>query len=121
VPTDDWPRALQCDGEERREFFRAIDAVKKRSQRARRWSTSSADSVADRRDAHVRRVADDREVVRQMAECVLSPRQQQIIELSFDGWSVHEIAGKMDLSAARVSDEKYKAIRKLRESLPQPA
>src|SRR5947209_5083927 len=40
LPTGSWNRALKCDGEERREFFRAIDAVKKRSQRARRWANS---------------------------------------------------------------------------------
>jgi DNA-directed RNA polymerase specialized sigma24 family protein len=34
--------------------------------------------------------------------------------LSFDGWSVQEIADEMQLPPERVSDEKYKAIRKLR-------
>jgi RNA polymerase sigma factor (sigma-70 family) len=119
VSVDCWPRALECDGEERREFFRAIDAVKKRSQRARRWSGSPADGVPDRRDAHDRKLAEDRDVVCQIAEQVLSNRQQQILDLSFDGWSVQEIAAKLDLSTARVSDEKYKAIRKLREALPE--
>src|SRR5262245_10920556 len=38
VPTSRWDLALQSDGEERREFLRAIDAVKKRVQRARRFS-----------------------------------------------------------------------------------
>jgi len=121
VSPDSWDRALKSDGEERREFFRAIDAVKKRSQRARRWANSPTDGVADRSDAHERRLADDREVVRQIAGQVLSTRQQKVLDLSFDGWTVHEIAAKLDMSAARVSDEKYKAIRKLRESLPQPA
>jgi RNA polymerase sigma factor (sigma-70 family) len=118
VSIESWPRALQCDGEERREFFRAIDAVKKRSQRARRWAGDSTD-VADHRNAHERQLADDREIVRQISQQVLTPRQQQIINLSFEGWSVGEIASKLELPAARVSDEKYKAIHKLRESLPQ--
>src|SRR5205809_1752380 len=33
VPTEDWNRLLNGEGEERREFLRAIDAVKKRTQR----------------------------------------------------------------------------------------
>jgi RNA polymerase sigma factor (sigma-70 family) len=116
VSLDCWPRALQCDGDERREFFRAIDAVKKRSQRTRKWTASAAD-VADYRDARDRRLADDRELVRQMSRQLLTSRQQQILDFSFDGWSVQEIAARLDLTAARVSDEKYKAIRKLRNSL----
>ena len=38
VPTAAWGQALGADGEERREFLRAIDAVKKRTQRARKWA-----------------------------------------------------------------------------------
>src|SRR5690349_14200002 len=34
VGPDEWGRALKADGEERREFLRAIDTVKKRSQRS---------------------------------------------------------------------------------------
>jgi hypothetical protein len=37
--------------------------------------------------------------------------------MSFEGWSVHDIAGELSLPAERVSDEKYKAIRRLREHL----
>src|SRR5438876_416862 len=47
VPTDAWGRVLRDEGDERREFLRAIDAVKKRTQRARKW-TGSLDGVADR-------------------------------------------------------------------------
>jgi RNA polymerase sigma factor (sigma-70 family) len=68
-----------------------------------------------------RHLADDREVVRQVAAEVLSSRQQQILDLSFDGWSVNEIAAKLELPAARISDEKYKAIRKLREVMVEAA
>ncbi|MCU0702669.1 MAG: sigma-70 family RNA polymerase sigma factor [Fimbriiglobus sp.] len=41
-----WTLMLQVDGEEKREFLRAIDAVKKRTQRARRPGELGAD-VAD--------------------------------------------------------------------------
>jgi RNA polymerase sigma factor (sigma-70 family) len=112
-----WDRVLKVDGLERREFLRAIDAVKKRTQRGRRLSNNLAEFVADSQEPLVRRRAEDRESVHHAAQELLSPRQQQVLQLSFDGWSVHDIAGKLRLPADRVSDEKYKAIRKLRERL----
>ncbi len=115
VPTDSWSQVLKVDGDERREFLRAIDAVKKRSQRRRKFSAGV--EVADRRDQHERRLADERDAVRQAAEEVLSPRQQRIMQMSFEGWSVQDIATELGLPAERVSDEKYKAVRKLREHL----
>jgi DNA-directed RNA polymerase specialized sigma24 family protein len=42
-----------------------------------------------------------------------------VLQLSFEGWSVHEIADTLSIGVERVSDEKYKAIRKLREHLRQ--
>src|SRR5262249_51769500 len=38
VPQNSWDRVLQTEGNERREFLRAIDAVKKRTQRAHKYS-----------------------------------------------------------------------------------
>jgi hypothetical protein len=35
--------------------------------------------------------------------------------MTFDGWSVQDIARELALGTERVSDEKYKAVRKLRE------
>jgi RNA polymerase sigma factor (sigma-70 family) len=116
VAPDSWEEALRGDGEERREFLRAIDAVKKRTQRSLRRSTSLNEVVADERDHQERHVSDERDAVRRAAAELLSPRQQRILQLSFDGWSVQEISDEMQLAAERVSDEKYKAIRKLRTS-----
>ena len=117
VPQDAWDRVLKGEGEERREFLRAIDAVKKRTQRARRWAPEPAEGVADRRDLHRRAVADEREAVALASAEVLSERQRRIMQLSFDGWNVHEIAAELRTPPERVSDEKYKAIRKLRGRL----
>jgi RNA polymerase sigma factor (sigma-70 family) len=111
-----WVQALRGEGAEHREFLRAIDAVKKRTQRARRRSRNLNDDVADSRDNSNRAVADEREAVRQLAAELLSTRQQRIMHMSFEGWSVHEIASALRVPAERVSDEKYKAIRKLRDS-----
>ncbi len=117
VEPDGWGRLLRDDSEERREFLRAIDAVKKRSQRGKRFAPEPAAGVADRRDLHRREVADEREAVDQASAELLSERQQRIMRLSFEGWSVHEIAAELRTPPERVSDEKYKAIRKLRGRL----
>jgi hypothetical protein len=37
--------------------------------------------------------------------------------MSFEGWTVQDMAGELGIPAERVSDEKYKAIRKLRQHL----
>ena len=116
VPTLAWTRVLQDEGEEHREFLRAIDAVKKRTQRARK-NAGSLDGVADRRDLHARLVRDDRAAVREAAEEVLTGRQQRILQMSCEGWSVQDLAEKLKLPPERVSDEKYKAVRKLRAHL----
>ena len=48
---------------------------------------------------------------------VLTDRQDRIVELWTRGWTVPEIAGSLDMPAQRVSDEKYKALRKLERHL----
>jgi len=112
-----WDRVLEADGAERREFLRAIDAVKKRTQRARKFSALVEDGVADRRQGEERVRQAERQAVTQAASELLSSRQQRILQLSFEGWSVHEIAAELQTPAERISDEKYKAIRKLRQHL----
>lgn len=116
VPANAWHTLLTGESPERKEFLRAIDAVKKQTQRARKYS-GTIEGVADRRDDASCRLAEDRETVYQVAQQVLTDRQQQILQLSFDGWSVQQISDKLTLAPERVSDEKYKAIRKLRDHL----
>src|SRR5437763_6853028 len=91
VPQEEWGRTLQAEGEERREFLRAIDTVKKRVQRCRKWVPYLQDAVADPRTADDRYRSDEREAVWQAAAQVLSDRQQNILRLSTEGWSVQEI------------------------------
>lgn len=116
VSPEAWDRVLGEEGEERREFLRAIDAVKKRTQRARSYAMLP-EAVADRHDGAERERAEQRQAVAEAAARLLSDRQQRIVQLSFEGWSVAEIGQHLDLPVARVSDEKYKAIRKLRDYL----
>lgn len=111
-----WNQILQVEGEERRELVRAIDAVKKRTQRARRH-LDSVEMLPDRRDSEERQLQEERDAVRQAADQVLSPRQQRIVQMSLQGWSVHDLARELHLPPARISDEKYKAVRRLRDFL----
>jgi RNA polymerase sigma factor (sigma-70 family) len=104
------------DGVDRREFLRAIDAVKKRTQRAKKFS-GLAEDVTDHRAQPEESRNELREVVDRAAGEVLSGRQRDILQLSYDGWTVPEIADQLHTSVERVSDEKYKAIRKLRKHL----
>jgi hypothetical protein len=119
IRPDGWASALQGDGQERREFMRAIDAVKKRTQRQQKRVTALPGIVPDANDLPVRERAEDCEAVRQTAREVLSARQQRIVQLSLEGQGVADIARALDMPIERVSDEKYKAVRKLREHLLQ--
>ena len=113
VPPTQWPTTLTAETDEHREFLRAIDTVKKRAQRAKRFADLSPD-VADRRPAGVE--PHDREALWQAAE-VLTDRQRRIVELTADGWATPDIATALNTTPERVSDEKYKAVRKLRAEL----
>lgn len=115
IAPGDWDRVLRDDAEERREFIRAIDTVKKRSQRQKRYNSAGVDSFADRRNESQVQRSYDREAVQRAAAELLTDRQRQILNLSFDGWTVSDMAGKLGIPSARVSDEKYKAIHKLQE------
>ena len=116
VDANKWATLLKTEDDDRREFFRAIDAVKKRTQRARRYADLTPD-VADVRGRFDDSVRDQREVLNRAANEVLSPRQRRIVELTAGGWAVPDIAQELGTTTERVSDEKYKAIRKLRNHL----
>ena len=109
---------LAEDTQERRELVRAIDMVRKRVQRAKRFQALDDQGTAgpdvDRRQRDRQELGEILEAARQ---AVLTPRQDQIVDLWTHGWTVPEIAAKMKLPPARVSDEKYKALRKLENQL----
>ncbi len=111
VAPQNWTQALAAEGADRVEFLRAIDTVKKRTQRARRFADLTPD-VADRQA----QAGHDREAMWQAA-AVLTDRQRRIVELTADGWATLEIAAALNTTPERVSDEKYKAVRKLRVEL----
>ena len=119
VPGENWSQLLTVETEERRELIRAIDTIKKREQRRKKWNSDSLDQYADRSESPRNQTLEERASVTRMADEILTSRQKQIVELSLDGWSVQDIGRKLDLAPERVSDEKYKSVRKLRARLTE--
>lgn len=112
VEGDKWGQLLVDDESlERREFIRAIDAVKKRTQRARKFTNLTPD-VPERRPIS-NSLKDDRDAVAKASAALLSPRQRKLLDLTADGWTVPEIASELSTTPERISDEKYKAVKKL--------
>lgn len=111
-----WDGMLKFETDERREFLRAIDAVKKRTQRAKKHG-AFVEEVGDRRTEPDQARNELREELDKAAQEVLSVRQQRILQLSCEGWTIPEIAEELKTSVERISDEKYKAIRKVRRHL----
>ena len=77
--------------------------------------------MADSHEGWRRDLDEQRAAVRNAATELLTERQQRILQLSFEGWSVQEIGRKLELPSERISDEKYKALRKLRSHLAEKA
>jgi hypothetical protein len=114
----DMTQVLAEDTPERRELVRAIDMVRKRVQRTKRYQPlevfTTPTSDLDQRQRNRLELGEILEAARR---AVLTDRQDRIIELWMRGWSVPEIGDQLDLPVTRVSDEKYKALRKLERQL----
>ena len=114
VPLDAWGAVLAGPDENRREFIRVVDLVKKRVQREKKWAPldpeQAPDASSERGD-----LRQEREEIRSAAQTLLTARQQLILERSAEGFAIREIASELKMPTSRVSDEKYKAIRKLHD------
>jgi ATP/maltotriose-dependent transcriptional regulator MalT len=109
---------LADDTSERRELVRAIDMVRKRVQRAKRFQPFDEQATpSPDHDQRARFRQELGEILEAARRAVLTPRQDRIVELWTRGWSVPEIGQALHLPLARVSDEKYKALRKLERHL----
>ncbi len=109
---------LSEETDERRELVRAIDMVRKRVQRTKRFQALD-DQHTPGKDLD--RIGRERQELGELLEnarrAVLTDRQDRIVELWTGGWTVPEISEKLSMPVARVSDEKYKALRKLERHL----
>jgi hypothetical protein len=114
----DLAAVLADDTPERRELVRAIDMVRKRVQRAKKFQPLNTAIIADEdHDSRNRDRLELGEILEAARRAVLSPRQDRIVELWMRGWAVPEIGAELILPPNRVSDEKYKALRKLEQHL----
>jgi RNA polymerase sigma factor (sigma-70 family) len=103
---------------ERRELQRAIWCVAQRWRRLPRYVSLEEAGLLDM--AAVQPSADTDEQwadADSVARQCLSPRQREILSLYSEGWTIGEIADHLQVSPDRASDEKYKAIQKLRQRL----
>jgi hypothetical protein len=109
---------LAEDTPERRELVRAIDMVRKRVQRAKRHqSFDERTAPGPDHDQRTRYRQELGEILEAARRAALTPRQDRIVEMWTRGWTVPDISKAMQLPLARVSDEKYKALRKLERHL----
>ncbi len=117
----DLTQVLAEDTPERRELVRAIDMVRKRIQRTKRFQPLDGSTTpASDLDRRQRDQIELGEILENARHSVLTSRQDRIIELWMRGWSVPEIGVELDMPVTRVSDEKYKALRKLEAPALQP-
>lgn len=108
------------DGEQdelNRELTRSIWAVAQRWRRRHQYAPLNEVFVADRENPQVAEENDEMQQILERASESLTDRQKQIVALSIDGYSVAEIADELAMTTARVSDEKYKAIRRLKDRI----
>ena len=113
LPADVWTDALKQDCDEHRELLRAIDCVKKRVQRSKKTQAYPLTGVVDQHTSDS--VLADAEEIRLAFDEALTSRQQRILQLWAEGHEVPDIATQLGTTAPRVSDDKYKAIKRLRE------
>lgn len=122
VSRDRWGEAIENkNSSERRELNRSIWRIAQRWRRAPRFRHGStellaAQSPSPRKDSDEPNLDDVRRAL-SSPDTGLSARQQDVMRRWIEGNTVAEIAADLDLPPARVSDEKYKAIRKLRAKL----
>ena len=95
--------------------------VRKRVQRTKKYQPlDTLTTPATDLDQRERNRLELGEILEAARHAVLTSRQDRIIELWMRGWSVPEIGAELKLPVTRVSDEKYKALRKLEHQLSHP-
>lgn len=107
-----------AESDERRELNRAIWATSQKSRREKKYSSIEFAESHSENDDPWQAKTEALEHVRTAVngdDARLSPTQREIVTRWSDGESISAIAESLKLSPARISDEKYKAIQKLRK------
>jgi RNA polymerase sigma factor (sigma-70 family) len=97
------------------DFFRAIDTVKKRAQRERSFQT--LDVATMNPPTNNSRSTDWRSSLQEAILSALSPREAALIQATLQGETPAEIAQQWGIASKTVSNEKTRALQKLREAL----
>ena len=98
------------------DFFRAIDTVKKRAQRERTFQPLDAVMATAATEPDDDR-ADWRGALQEAIDQSLNPREAALIYATLKGETPAEIAEQWGVAPKTVSNEKTRAIQKLREAL----
>ncbi len=98
------------------DFFRAVDAVKKRAQRERSFQPlDGVDAASTTRLDGTK--SDWKSTVQEAISQSLSPREAALIQATLQGESPAEIANQWGIAPKTVSNEKTRAFQKLRDAL----
>jgi DNA-directed RNA polymerase specialized sigma24 family protein len=116
VSQDRWAEAINnVQSKHRRELNRCIWATTqwwRRSNRHRMWSEGD---ISDRSTTPVLGVTVSEVLEEMHCDAVgLTPIQRCLVDLWASGHSITEMAAKLDVPSRRISDEKYRAIAKLK-------
>lgn len=116
IPRGQLANAIACPAsDERRELNRSIWRIVKRWRRRVRHPSLDGYDAADPATLAVHQTDDDvLERVTQAAAEQLTQRQACIFSLLCEGHSIGQISEHLNIPAQRVSDEKYRAIQKIR-------
>lgn len=115
----DWgvPRVLGRDSAEGMTFLRAVDMVKKRARREKAHQSLDAMDVPEARNAGQSNGRMLRGALQDAIQQTLSPREAALIHDTLMGKTPAEIASRWGVASKTVSNEKSRALQKLREAL----
>jgi RNA polymerase sigma factor (sigma-70 family) len=111
------PEVLNRDTSRGPDFFRAVDMIKKRAQRERSYQSLDEQYELAAPAGHDGASESWRDVLHQAIERSLNQREAELIRATLEGFSPAEIASRWGLAPKTVSNEKTRALQKLRTTL----
>jgi hypothetical protein len=116
VSQDRWTEAINnAQSRHRRELNRCIWATTQWWRRSHRHRSLGEEDLSDRADTLVFGVTMSEVLEAMHCDAVgLTPIQRCVVDLWASGHSIAEMAAKLEVTSRRISDEKYRAIAKLR-------